>query len=184
MTKTLADRSRKNTVEARVAEAKIKTAGFVDLTPTWSGIVRLFMAALEDGNHTAKDAARTELTRMAALADRFVAFCKPTSTVGPDGENTRTSIASHAERESMRARYHVRCEQLSIKSQITPETVHFNVYPGTDLHFNVYPGTDPDTADRQLHVTVLQGTTGKGIFLSEADALLVRDFLNEFYPPK
>jgi hypothetical protein len=173
MTKTLADRSRKNTVEARVAEQKT-AAGFVDLTPTWSGIVNLFMAALEGGNHTAKDAARTELTRMAALADRFVAFCKPTSTVGPDGANTRTSVASHAERESCRAQYHVRCERLSIKSQITPETVHFNVYPGTD----------PDTADRQLHVTILQGISGRSIYLSEADALLVRDFLNEFYPPK
>ncbi len=152
---------------------KIKTAGTIDMTPTWQEAARVIDAVLCDGNETGRASVRVELTRMAALADRYVTLTKPASTVGPEGENTRTSVAPNAERESVRATHHVRNECLSIKSDITPETVYFNHYPQGGAE-----------GDAQLHVTVLQGVTGKGIFLSEADALLVRDFLNEFYPPK
>jgi hypothetical protein len=168
--KTLADRSRKNTPEARAAETK-RFAGTIDMTPTWEEILPTWLTVVRDASVTGQDAALIELTRMAKLADLYVASQKARpSTVGPDGANTRTSIAPNAERESVRATHHVRNEQLSIKSTITPETVYFNHYPGQVA------------GDAQLHVTVLQGTTGRGIFLHEADALLVRDFLNEFYP--
>jgi hypothetical protein len=72
-------------------------------------------------------------------------------------------------------RHHVPCETLRIKSTITPETVYFNHYPG-------------DTPDRcaapQLHVTTIMsnGISGTSIFLTEHDAVMIRDFLNKHYP--
>lgn len=71
--KTLKDRSRKNTVEAREVEHRGKRpAGTIDLTPTWSAILPVLLAVLEDGNEAGKTTARLELTRMAEIADRYV----------------------------------------------------------------------------------------------------------------
>lgn len=149
--------------------------GFVDLTPTWSEILPTLLTVFRDATPAGQKTALEELTRMAKLADLYVTASKPLpSTVGPDRANTRTSVAHNAERESVRAEHHVRHEMLSIKSDITPETVYFKHYP------------DTPESDGQLHVTVIQGNgiSGAGIFMRKDDALLVRDFINEFYPAK
>jgi hypothetical protein len=47
-------------------------AGTIDLTPTWVAVLPLYLAALADGSPTAQSAARSELLRMAQLADMAV----------------------------------------------------------------------------------------------------------------
>jgi hypothetical protein len=49
-----------------------KVVETIDLTPTWSGLLPLFLTAMEIGTDDAKSAARTELERMAKLADAYV----------------------------------------------------------------------------------------------------------------
>lgn len=46
----------------------------IDMTPTWSGILPLLLYSLENGGSEAKQAARTELRRMAQIADMYVEF--------------------------------------------------------------------------------------------------------------
>ncbi len=45
---------------------------YIDMTPSWAGVLPVFMAALTDGNATGQAAARTELHRMARAADSAV----------------------------------------------------------------------------------------------------------------
>jgi len=47
-------------------------AKLIDITPTWSAILPLLIIAIENGNDEGKRAARTELKRMAELADAYV----------------------------------------------------------------------------------------------------------------
>lgn len=49
------------------------TKAIIDMTPTWLGILPLLLAALENGTAEGRNAAMTELRRMAQLADRYVA---------------------------------------------------------------------------------------------------------------
>jgi hypothetical protein len=58
---------------------------FVDMTPSWSGIVGLYIMALEDGSPSAKQAAREELTRMARLADLYNDHAKAVAALRPGG---------------------------------------------------------------------------------------------------
>jgi hypothetical protein len=75
VTKTLADRSRLNTVEGRVAEAAAKgEPKFVECAPTWGGILPLLLAAFERNPHD--QGIRIELQRMADLADKFIQLSK------------------------------------------------------------------------------------------------------------
>lgn len=60
---------------AKKAEAETKVF-MIDMTPTWVGILPLYLAALVDGTPTAQSAAREELRRMAELADAYVAKAK------------------------------------------------------------------------------------------------------------
>lgn len=46
-----------------------KIVGVIDLTPTWTAVLPVYLAALVDGSDKAKSAAREELYRMAAIAD-------------------------------------------------------------------------------------------------------------------
>ncbi len=58
-------------VAAPVDEIQTDAKGrqFIDCTPTWQAVVPVFIAALESGTETGRNAARIELTRMARLAD-------------------------------------------------------------------------------------------------------------------
>lgn len=53
--------------------AKVRT---IDLTPTWTAVLPIFIAALQDGTPEGQKAAKEELARMAALADQYVAWVK------------------------------------------------------------------------------------------------------------
>lgn len=53
--KTLKDRSRKNTVEAREAEQGKRPAGFIDLTPTWSGVLARELRDFLNRHYPAED---------------------------------------------------------------------------------------------------------------------------------
>lgn len=55
---------------------ELLAVGGIDLTPQWSGVVRIYIAAMENGTNEAKSAATTELLRMAKLADIGVALEK------------------------------------------------------------------------------------------------------------
>lgn len=48
---------------------------YIDLTPTWAGVLPIYLAVLENPNagHDGRTAAREELARMAKLADLYVA---------------------------------------------------------------------------------------------------------------
>jgi hypothetical protein len=41
----------------------------IDITPTWSGIIRVLIAALEDGTDAGKQVAREEVIRLARQYD-------------------------------------------------------------------------------------------------------------------
>lgn len=86
------------------------------------------------------------------------------------GQHIRTSVAPNAEREAIGTggHHHVPRVSLSIKSDITPETLDVIHYPGE--------------GETQVHFHIRQGISGRSIYLREADARLIRDFLNEFYP--
>ena len=57
------------------ATSKIKI-GTVDMSPSWVGVLPIYLAALADGSVSARAAAREELERMARLADAYVASTK------------------------------------------------------------------------------------------------------------
>jgi hypothetical protein len=50
-----------------------KPVEYIDLTPTWSEVLPIFIACLENGTEKGKTSARAELLRMAKLADAYVA---------------------------------------------------------------------------------------------------------------
>lgn len=47
--------------------------GTIDCTPSWAGLLPLYLTAYTDGTHNAQSAARAELERMARLADLYLA---------------------------------------------------------------------------------------------------------------
>lgn len=51
---------------------------YIDLTPSWSGVFRIYLAVLANPDATAdaRITAEQELQRMADLADRYVASAK------------------------------------------------------------------------------------------------------------
>lgn len=49
-------------------EAQAKT---IDLTPTWSAVLPILLAAIESGNEEGRRIAKLELSRMAQAADQF-----------------------------------------------------------------------------------------------------------------
>jgi len=61
--------------EAEEVQAALQV-GTIDLTPSWSALLPLYLAAIKDGSDIAADAAQSELTRMARLADAYVALKK------------------------------------------------------------------------------------------------------------
>lgn len=63
----------------------------------------------------------------------------------------------------------VKCDSMSITSTITPETIVFNHYPGS-------------SSDPQLHVHIIEGISGRSIFLTERDARVIKEFMNKHYP--
>lgn len=50
--------------------------GTIDLTPTWEEILSTLLVLIENGDAKGRATARAELTRMAKLADLFVASQK------------------------------------------------------------------------------------------------------------
>jgi hypothetical protein len=51
-----------------------KLDGYVDITPTWAGVIGIYIAFLENGNAAQKESARTEIRRMATIADAYNAM--------------------------------------------------------------------------------------------------------------
>ncbi len=49
----------------------------VDITPTWEAILPALLAVIENGNFEGRKVAIEELTRMAQLADLYVASQSP-----------------------------------------------------------------------------------------------------------
>ena len=58
------------------AEALPEGPRVIDATPTWSAVLPLLFAALENATEDGKRIARAELQRMAEAADRFNAIAK------------------------------------------------------------------------------------------------------------
>lgn len=57
--------------EKQCQKPQRRQAGAIDLTPTWSSVMPMLIAALEDGTETGRKMAREELTRMAHLLDQL-----------------------------------------------------------------------------------------------------------------
>lgn len=53
-----------------------KEVTYIDITPTWSGILPAFIEFLERGTSEQKMLAVTELNKMASIADEYVALVK------------------------------------------------------------------------------------------------------------
>jgi hypothetical protein len=49
---------------------------YIDITPTWSGLLPSFIEWIVSGNDEQKKLARSELKKIAALADAYVALNK------------------------------------------------------------------------------------------------------------
>ena len=79
--------SRQAMLDAIAAEEAAKVnppAGVIDATPTWENVLPLLMTAYENGNAPRRKIALEELTRMAKLADAYVAHRKGPAPVGPE----------------------------------------------------------------------------------------------------
>ena len=48
------------------------TTQYIDMTPTWEGLLPYLLVIMRDGTFSAQQTARKELTRMAKLADLYV----------------------------------------------------------------------------------------------------------------
>ena len=57
-------------------EPKAPEAIKIDVTPTWSAVLPLLLAGMEHGTNEARDAAKIELRRMAAAADKWNAHAR------------------------------------------------------------------------------------------------------------
>lgn len=55
-----------------------KVVGYIDLTPTWSEMLRVMLAVIEDGDAKGKATIRKEFERMAKAADAWVAHANDT----------------------------------------------------------------------------------------------------------
>lgn len=53
------------------ADSPIKEVRYIDVTPTWSGILPALLFALDAGTAEGRKIAREELARMAAAADAY-----------------------------------------------------------------------------------------------------------------
>jgi hypothetical protein len=55
-----------------------KLVGYIDITPTWTGVLRFALPILEDPGQPAKvkEELRAELRRMAEIADAYVTLTK------------------------------------------------------------------------------------------------------------
>ena len=58
----------------------------IDLTPTWAGVLRLFLEGYENGTPKGRAIALEELGRMAALADLYVREQKEREAAQPQGQ--------------------------------------------------------------------------------------------------
>lgn len=56
----------------------------IDVTPTWSSLLPVFRAILEDGSAESQAAIWEEIERMAKLADLYVASLSPDPAVGEE----------------------------------------------------------------------------------------------------
>jgi hypothetical protein len=63
-------------------EDKYSNTEKLDMTPTWVGILPVYLAAFEDGNATGREAAKKELYRMAQLADKYAEIVKQQEAEG------------------------------------------------------------------------------------------------------
>jgi len=61
------------TTPSKPIENVKKLVGFIDMTPTWEEILPTYLVILRDGNAQGQRSAIEELTRMAKLADAYVA---------------------------------------------------------------------------------------------------------------
>ena len=74
-------------LDAIAAEEAAKVnppAEVIDATPTWENVLPLLMTCYENGNANGRKIALEELTRMAKLADAYVAHRKGPAPVGPE----------------------------------------------------------------------------------------------------
>lgn len=70
-----------------------KQDGTIDMTPSWAGIVNIYIAVLEnpDASPCGREAARSEMRRMATIADAHVETQKAINTA------LVNATATHAE---------------------------------------------------------------------------------------
>lgn len=54
---------------AAKADAEKRVVGTIDITPTWAAVLPVYLEAYCNGTPSAQSAARSELARMAAIAD-------------------------------------------------------------------------------------------------------------------
>jgi len=55
-------------------EKKYSPLKTIDLTPTWSNVLPVLLTVLESGSREGKQTAKIELSRMAEIADKYVAL--------------------------------------------------------------------------------------------------------------
>ena len=65
-------RPQQHTKTEMKTKTKLEAAEYIDVTPTWAGILPLLLAGAENGVQSARE----ELLRMARLADAYVAAKK------------------------------------------------------------------------------------------------------------
>lgn len=56
----------------------------IDMTPTWEGMLPVYIAVIENGSFEGQRIAREELKRMAKLADAYVATTRKPAPLGAD----------------------------------------------------------------------------------------------------
>jgi hypothetical protein len=70
-------------VEAVKPEKPAPAEHFIDLTPTWSGVLPVYLVVLRDGSEEGRREAVKELQRMAQAADLWNAYIKAQESINP-----------------------------------------------------------------------------------------------------
>lgn len=58
-------------IALRKLDVRVKRVGGIDLTPTWTGVLPILFAAMEDGTAEGKRLAKLEFANMAKAADMY-----------------------------------------------------------------------------------------------------------------
>ena len=96
----MSDESEHLKEQADMLDSDKRRIGTVDLTPTWAGVINVYIGVLENpsARPEAREAARSEIRRMATIADGFTAIQEQLSAALNSGANALDELRKKIQR--------------------------------------------------------------------------------------